>query len=166
MGRRAFIMGQTVRRCLRWLRNKEKPGNIFFVNHQFPLLGVMGSVTSGGNMIKNGSGVRIQLKVKEKSDSDARVVQGKIEKLRFRPQEAIKEFWFVTIPDHGLHLGLSAVNDCIQIGLATEDGGRISMGGKSYGWWSKMLKDYDDKEKFQPFVEALNNATWKNHFNA
>src|SRR3990167_5513048 len=101
MGKRAFIMGQTVRAVRRWLRNREKPGNVFFVNHLFPNMGFAGSTTAGGNMIKNGSAVRVSLKVKEKTDSDARIVHGKVEKLRFRLPETTKEFEFCTIPGFG-----------------------------------------------------------------
>jgi len=138
MGQRAFIMGQTVRAIRRWLRNRDKPGNVFFVNHSYPNLGFMGTTTAGGNMIKNGSAVRVSLKVKEKSDSDARIVRGKVEKLRFRLPDSTKEFTFVTIPDYGVHVGLSAVRDCVELGIADETSELYVPLSKGTGIWDEL----------------------------
>ena len=155
MGRRAKVMADFCRRASAWLRNKDRLCNVFMVNHLFALMGSTGSSTSGGEAIKNLSQVRVRLTPKEREEDGVMIVKGTIEKHRYRPDLSEgKEFYFVIVPGYGVHPGLSAVIDCINAGLAQRDR-TITLGKKSFGFWSKIKANLNEPDFFLPFNEAL-----------
>ena len=155
LGMRAKIMAEFMRDSSDLLRRKEKAGNVLVLNHPFANIGSRGSSTAGGETIKNLSQIRIRLQPQSHEEDRSIIVQGYVEKLRFTPIDYdAKTFKFVIKGGFGVHLGLSAVQDCISYGLAQESR-TINIGGKSMGYWKNLLADYNDRDKFKPFIEAL-----------
>lgn len=159
MGRRARIMGPFMRKLERALyRHRKTPALAFLTNHLHPNIGVPGSNTSGGKAIAFHCATRLRLSALEKLDDGTKIIEGKVTKLRFRtigtPDGAV--FKIVIKPASGVHVGLTAVQDCIDFGFAEQTQGRVSLDGKNYGFWSKMVYEKsDDPEFFAPFVKKL-----------
>lgn len=153
---RAKLLAEFMRAVKSWLQSKSRPSNVFILNHPFTIIGGQGSVTAGGESIRNGCQVRIRLKSQAVEEDRSVTIQGNVEKLRFTPDGYEgKGFKFVVKSGYGVHVGLSAVQDCIDLGLATQDR-TVSLGSKSYGYWKALVENYQDEERFQPFIEALN----------
>lgn len=156
-GIRAKRMASFCRKAVMAHRNKTLPTNTFMVNHL--RVNMKGNTeTPGGETIHFLSDVELKLARGKVYDSGAFTVQGRVDKLKFKRPMAdrtrTKEFQFVVIPGYGVHLGLTALNDCVFFGLAREDT-TIKMGGKSYGYLSRLLDRYQDDDLFEPFYESL-----------
>jgi len=156
MGLKARIDGNFMRRCEGiLLRRRQTPANVFIVNHLHPNLGVPGANTSGGKAIHNHSAIRIRLTLQEGYDDGTMLIEGKVVKLRFR-NDAPYRATFKLVLNHGVHPGLTAVQDALDQGLATKSNGVITLKGKSYGRHSLMMETkWKDPELFKPFLEAL-----------
>lgn len=156
MGLKARIDGNFMRRCEGILvRRRASPANLFIVNHLHPNLGVPGANTSGGKAIHNHSATRVRLLLQEGYDDGTMLVEGKVVKLRFR-NDAVYRATFKLVLNHGVHPGLTAVQDCLDQELATKSNGVITLKGKSYGRHSLMMETkWKDDELFKPFLEAL-----------
>lgn len=154
MGILARLMAKFARRTARTLRCKERESNVLLVNHEYQLMmGRGGSETPGGNKIKYLSALRIKLWVKERFDDGSLLVQGESDKVKF--DRSRTDFRFVICAGRGVHPGLSAVQECKELGLVAVDGGRVAMGGKSFGYFKHMLEKWSDAELFSPFLERL-----------
>lgn len=154
IGRRAKVMAEFMRALTFYVRMKEKPCNAFLVNHSYAIIGGRGTTTAGGEAIKNLSTVRIRLS-KDTDDEDALIVKGTVEYLRYAPESRPNKLFKVVVKSgHGIHPGLTAVRDAIEIGAAVEDR-TIKIGAKSFGFWKAMVDNWNDVERFQPFVDAL-----------
>lgn len=162
VGRRAKAMAQFCRRAVGSLRSAETPGAVFVVNHLHPIIGGRGSITPGGQTLEYLSGVRIQI-ISKKDDrfvgkETGEVLgilsKGYVRKLRFGGPG--REFQFFLIPGQGIHTGLSAMFDCIKLGLAVRET-TVKIGKKSYGYISKLIEAgrAEDDDKFDPFKKAL-----------
>lgn len=156
MGLKARIDGNFMRRCEGiLLRRRKTPANVFIVNHLHPNLGVPGANTSGGKAIHNHSATRVRLTLQEGYDDGTMLVEGKVVKLRFRG-DALYRATFKVVLNHGVHIGLTAVQDALDQGVATKSNGIIAMKGKSFGRHSLMMeKHWNDPKLFEPFMEAL-----------
>lgn len=156
MGRRAHVVAQFIRTVLPWVTAKSPPANVFLINHSFDNMGGMtqGQHTAGGDTVRNGSALRLRLRVVEREEDDSRVVLGTVDKFRFREGGEPQTFKFVTIPNFGIHVGLSAVQDCIDFGLTSGDR-TITLDGKSYGYRKTLRENYLDQDRFIPFIKAL-----------
>lgn len=155
VGQRAKLMAMFMRNVVMLLRTKKNSSVTFIINHIHPNIGSRGFSTVGGSTPRYLCPTRIRLSVVEKYDGEELRVQGKFEKLRYRLRQQEKRlFEIITVPSYGVHPGLTAVNDCVIYGLAKREG-QIRMGGKSYGFWKRMLQHYEDTEMFQPFINAL-----------
>lgn len=158
MGRRARVMAPIMRKLERLLiRHRVNPALVILCNHLHPNLGVPGSNTSGGKAIHFHSSTRIRLSVLEKYDDGSRSVEGKVFKLRFRdgaPNDAV--FYYFIKANLGVHVGLSALEDCLKFGLASKDNGIVKLNDKSFGRHSALIEQhYNDPERFAPFQAAL-----------
>lgn len=156
MGLKARIDGNFMRRCEGiLLRRRRTPANVFIVNHLHPNLGVPGANTSGGKAIHNHSQTRVRLTLQEGYDDGTMLVEGKVVKLRFR-NDAPYRATFKIVLNHGIHPGLTAVQDCLDQGIATKSNGVITLKAKSYGRHSVMMETkWKDDDLFKPFMEAL-----------
>jgi recombination protein RecA len=162
MGRRAMIMAQFVRKALRLIRMRSDK-TIFMVNHAYPVIGGRGTTTPGGEVKKYLASIRIQVKrryYKNKYDEypdGSYVIEGKVTKNRWGLKD--KVFWLFVLSGSGINKNLTAVYDCIQLGLV-ERGKTIKIGDQSFGYLKNVVdKAHEgDEEFFSPFYELLANV--------
>lgn len=158
MGLKARIMASFMRRLENiLLRRRVNPCSVFLVNHLHPSMGIPGANTSGGKAIHNHSATRLRLSLEEPYDDGSFLVSGKIVKLRIRGTAAYRaNFKVVMKADYGVHIGLTAIQDCLDQGLAENKAGRISLGTKTFGFHKKMIEEtFNELDQFQPFIAAL-----------
>lgn len=156
MGRRAKLMAVLSRKAIYTLRMKKNPANIFIVNHVQQLIGgIAGTTTPGGDSKKYLSGIRIRLKNAERFEDGSYHVQGTVEKNRFGYGQ--KVFNMVCLAGKGYHEGLSAVVDCVALGIAKKER-TIKMDENSYGFFSSLLEKArkDENDVFEIFKTKLN----------
>jgi len=170
MGRRAQEIGQFCRKALSALRDPNvEPKAVFVVNHDYAKIGGRGTATAGGTVLeaaknvsisiargwKNPKGVWEEKFIKDDEyERDDFIISGKINKLRFGG--AGRKFQLACILGRGIHIGMTAVLDCVHYGLATKEA-TVKLNGKSMGRIRKLVEaaaSGDDK-KFSPFIEAL-----------
>lgn len=156
MGQRAKSLNEAMRAMVFDLRYRELPGVLLMTNHAHPILNGQGTTTTGGVGPSFLCKTRIRLSIAEGGrKEDSTIAQGIVEKLTFKPPGVPwrSQFQVVMLPGYGVHVGLTAVNDCIQAGLATNER-TIKLGNKSFGFWSKMVEQHLDDDLFAPFLEA------------
>lgn len=152
MGRRAKIAATMSRKVNHNLKMRTTPSVFFFTNHVHQNIGFVGSTTAGGVTAKYMSQIRIKLKSVDDFD-EGTVLEGKVEKFNFGPDK--RSFHVLMIGGEGLHLGLSAMFDCIYTKRATAEK-VVKMDGKSYGRVNKIIEERNDEDLFKPFVQMLN----------
>jgi len=159
IGKRAKAVAQLSRRAVAALKLGEKPSAIFIINHLHPMIGGRFNYTPGGQTLEYLSGVRIRIQIKERiTSSEGELLgilsKGFVDKLRFGGPG--RTFQFVIIPGQGINPGLSAMFDCIELGLA-ERKSTIKIGKKSFGYISKLMEAgrAGDSDAFAPFYEQL-----------
>ena len=171
MGRRAFGMAQFSRLVSRALRDNETPTALFMINHWYEKMGTIGPAkqyTAPGGVVKeNLEKLRIQVKVpwvdylstgegkKEGRWEEGWIVEGKVEKNRSGRKNTT--FQVFIYGGQGVHVGMSALIDCLASGLAEiKSGGKVVMEGQEFGLLSKIVATRkDDSEFFVPFQNAL-----------
>lgn len=161
MGRRGMLMARLSRRIVHIQRKSQTPSIILATNHQHLRMGGTYDVLSQGPVITPGgetknylSSVRIQLKRDEKFPDGSYTVKGKVKKNKWGLIE--REFKMFCLSGKGFHPGLSAVIDCLELKLATKQkGGMIALGKTKIARMSTLVKGWDDKDQFTPFLEAL-----------
>ena len=159
-------MGLKARRIAPWMRQmlyvlKRTDACLFIVNHlhQIMTLG-NASTTHGGVAIHNSAHVRLRLSV-EKQDDEYIIVNGRLDKNRYGGKgKKGRPFKFVIVPNVGIHLGLSAVQDCNWLGLL-EDSPRIRLDGTDYGYFKNLAGRVQKGEDvdLEPFKEKLRAGT-------
>ena len=154
MGRRAHITAQFSRRMQNVLRNKENPSVVFIISHLSQIIGGRGSETTGGTAKKFLASLRIRLRRVESFDDGSYLIEGKLEKNRWGVED--KTFQMCYLSGKGFHTGLSAVFDCVTIGVAKRER-TVKMGENSYGFISKLFDQASKGEDavFEPFKDAL-----------
>jgi RecA/RadA recombinase len=160
MGRRAFLMAQFSRKGVHLLR--EKPGKtIFVINHYYPTIGGRGGDTPGGEVKKFLLSVRIHVKRKfvkgkyEEYPDGSYIIEGIVKKNRWGLKD--KTFNLFVLAGKGIHLGLTAMYDCVALKKATKDK-VIKIGDKSFGHLKDIVEQAQQGNDafFMPFFEALN----------
>lgn len=156
MGQRAKIMNEYMRATIADMRTHKTPFIHIQTNHAHPVLNGQGTTTSGGLGSAFGCAQRIRLSAAKREEDGTLITQGIVEKLRFRTAETGHRaaFEIVMLPGYGVHVGLTAVQDCINFGLAKLDR-TVTLKGKSYGFMSKLRENKDDPDVFQPFINEL-----------
>lgn len=159
MGRRAFLMAQFTRKALKLLRS-EDPKSIFMINHAYPRIGGRGVETPGGEVKKYLASMRIVVKRRylknkyEEFPDGSYIIEGTVVKNRWGHKD--RDFHLFVLAGYGIHIGLTAMYDLIDMGLV-ERGRSIKMDGVSFG----SLKDVimkahdDDLDFFIPFMEKI-----------
>lgn len=171
MGRRSFSMAQFTRRITRALRSIEIPTVLFLLNHQYEKIGTIGMAkqytSPGGEVKKNLEKLRIQMKVpwvdyissgdgkKEGRWENGWILEGKVEKNRSGAKSEV--FQVFVRGGQGVHVGMSAVIDCLASGIAeVKTAGKVVMDGQDFGSINKIVENkIDDKEFFVAFQNAL-----------
>jgi RecA/RadA recombinase len=158
MGRRAFLIGQFSRKGINTLRGTNKI--IFAINHEYPIIGGRGKDTPGGEVKKYLFSVRIQLKRKylkgkwlEYPDGSY-IIEGKVIKNRWGYKD--RQFNLFVLAGKGIHLGLTAMYDCVTLKLATAEKS-VKLGETSFGYIKNMTDKAQEGNEafFMPFIEAL-----------
>lgn len=143
------------------LSRRQSPAKAFMTNHCHVMFGSHGTSTNGGMAVMYNTGNRIRLSKVEELDNETIVVQGRMDRIKFKrkDEELAENFWCVIAPKIcGWHPGLTAVIDCEKYGMATRENGTIKVGNKSYGRLNQMVKRPADDKFFEPFYEKLRNA--------
>jgi RecA/RadA recombinase len=157
IGQRAKLVSKMARKAMYILKNKTSPAILFVINHKYAIIPGMGSTTAGGNVLKNAAVLRANIWIDESiTDSDknllASVVTGVTEKLRYGG--AKRRFKFVIVPGVGVSRNLTAVIDCVDLGLATR-GATMKIGETSMGRISALIEQESNDKKFEPFYNEL-----------
>lgn len=152
MGQRSRLMAQASRRYVHHLRFKKNPSIVFMINHVLQIIGGRGSSTSGGDVMKYLASMRVRISKQEPDDFGNFIIEGKIEKNRYGIQG--EKFQVYYLSGRGIHQGLTAANDCIYLGLASNER-VIKMDGISYGYWKKLVERADDPNIFKLFIDKL-----------
>jgi hypothetical protein len=168
MGDRARFLKDLTARAEGKLVNRDTPAVMIGINHQTTSLDPRnrGHITPGGTGFKFHSAVRISLWRKEvfpkPGDTDesrvmkGQVAEGTVEKLRFGGPG--RKFSVYIVPGRGVHLGMSAMFDCIHYKIGTRtDQGMIRLGTETFGRIGKLVDAaFEENDKvFDPFIEAL-----------
>jgi RecA/RadA recombinase len=164
MGVMAREIGQFVSKVVHFARQADEPGAIFLTNHLHPKIGslVTGQDTSGGEKKKFLAHIRIDLKRAYIGNSpvafeDGYLLRGRIDNNRFGYDK--REFYVFMMAGEGIHVGLTALWDCVLLGYAElsaksiKDSVVISMEGTSYGKMRNIIKE--SPEFFAPFINRL-----------
>jgi recombination protein RecA len=165
MGRRARLMGPFIRKVTHLMKKEGLSGNdkaVFAINHQHPAMGTRtyGTTTPGGETLKFLYAVRMNLKRKWITQSKSSfpdgsyVIEGKIIKNAFGYRDRM--FWLAVLAGSGIHHGLTAMWDCIELKEATFKSGIVQLGKDK--WRIRTLVDAaheGNTELFAPFVETL-----------
>ena len=167
MGVFAREMGQFAGKLINGQLRADEPGVVFLTNHVHPTIGgmVQGQITSGGEKKKYLAHVRIDLKRAFLGTSTADLgesflLRGRIDSNRFGYSK--REFHVFMVGGEGIHIGLTAMWDCIVSGLATlsakkiSESNTVSLDGQSMGKLGYIIKHRnDDPNFFVPFINAL-----------
>jgi len=165
IGSRAKVMAAASRRLVAWLRNVAEPKLFLAINHVQVPIGGRGHVTPGGDTIKYLAEARVMMYRNEGFDDGSFVTEFKVERLKHGGTNQERNGYLFIIPGMGLSPQMTAVLDCVELGLA-ERGNTLTLDlhGKEikFGYLSKvieMAKDPEQHKKFEPFFEAL--AAWE-----
>lgn len=166
MGVFAREIGRFTSKLNRIILRSDEPGIAFLTNHVHPTIGsmVQGQSTSGGETKKYLAHVRIDLKRAYIGNSpvnfgESYLLKGKIDSNRFGFSG--REFYVFIIAGEGIHIGLTALWDCVIAGHATlsaksiKDSVVINMDGQSFGKMRGLIENRNDKELFVPFINKL-----------
>lgn len=166
MGVFAREIGQFCNKLTHIALRSDEPGVVFLTNHVHPTIGsmVQGQTTSGGEKKKYLAQVRIDLKRAYIGNSpvnfgESYLLRGKIDSNRFGYSG--KEFYVFIVGGEGIHVGLTALWDCVIAKHATlsaksiKDSVVVSMDGESYGKFRTILENRNDKDFFAPFINKL-----------
>lgn len=160
MGRRAFLMAQFTRKALKILRSPDTAKTIFMINHAYPKIGGRGLGTPGGEVKNYLTSIRIAVKRRylkgkyEEFPDGSYIIEGTVVKNRWGLKD--KEFHLFVLAGHGIHIGLTAMYDLIDLGLV-ERGRSIKMDGVSFGSLKDVIMKAHDgnAEFFLPFIDKL-----------
>jgi RecA/RadA recombinase len=166
MGVFAREIGQFANKLTHIALRSDEPGVVFLTNHVHPTIGsmVQGQTTSGGEKKKYLAQVRIDLKRAYIGNSpvnfgESYLLRGKIDSNRFGFSG--REFYVFIIGGEGIHIGLTALWDCVIAGHATlsaksiKDSVIVNMDGQSFGKMRTIIANRNDKEFFVPFINKL-----------
>jgi len=166
MGVFARETGRMVNKAKQIIMQADEPGVVFFTNHLHPKIGAMvsGQDTSGGEKKKYLCHVRIDLKRAYIGNSpvsfgESWLLKGKVDDNRYGYSK--REFYVFMLGGEGIHVGLTALWDCVIAKYATlsaqsiKDSVVVNMDGQSFGKFRTILKEKDNPEFFVPFINRL-----------
>lgn len=166
MGVMAREIGQFTSKVVHFTRQADEPGVVFLTNHLHPKIGAMlsGQDTSGGEKKKFLAHIRIDLKRAYIGNSavdfgESYLLKGHIDHNRFGFPK--RDFYVFILGGQGIHLGLTALWDCVMKGYASlsaksiKDSVSVNLDGQDFGKFRTILKEKDNPEFFVPFINRL-----------
>lgn len=170
VGVRAKITADFARRTANKLQMASFPKAMFVVNHVHDPIGGRGHITPGGETLKYMANVRLWLYRLETFKDGSFCAEAKVEKLKYGGVNPNRKGLLFVIPGFGISPEMTAVMDCINLGLA-ERSSRVMMDildqktgkfkSRSMGYLEKNLIEWAKEGKrfqFDPFFEALAKA--------
>ena len=171
MGARAKLLAKFSRAVIKILRDddhskKTNPKTIFGINHMYPNIGSRGNTTPGGEVKNYLAAIRIQLKRRyfknkwEEFPDGSYILEGTVVKNRCGYKG--RTFHLFSLAGKGIHLGLTAMYDGIQLGVVDKSKS-IKIGEQTFGYMKDIVKEAQsgNEEFFTPFFTALNNIQMK-----
>jgi RecA/RadA recombinase len=160
MGRRAFLLAQFTRKALKIMRSDE-PKTIIMINHAYPRIGGRGLDTPGGEVKKYLSSIRIAVKRKyvkgkyEEYPDGSYIIEGTVVKNRWGLKD--RTFNLFVLSGEGIHLGLTALYDAMNLGIVKKIGRTYKIGEQSFGSIKEIIMQAHagNDEFFNPFIQCL-----------
>ena len=168
IGARAFNMSQFTRQIARELRYSALGTFSFLANHRYKEIatGLRFSTYNapGGQVKENMSFIRIEPRIpyidvgsakKVGRFGDGWIFEGKVLKNRFGLSHS--DFWVFIIGGQGIHFGLTAMFDCVKLGLAKLNTGAtitLKSTGEELGRVTKIVEERNNYD-FSMFHNAL-----------
>lgn len=168
MGRRAFPMAQYSRLMNRELKYAEKGTFSFMANHRYEKIGTglaFATYNAPGGVVKeNMAHINIENKVpyfnkKQMQFGDVWIFEGKVLKNRFGMSHS--DFWVCVVGGQGIHRGLTALFDCVKLGMADIASGNklvIKDTGEDLGRVSEIIAKRDELSE-RGFFEQFHDLT-------
>jgi len=169
VGQEAKTLNDVAKRVNTWLRLNEDPKWYFVINHTSPNIGGQGFSTPGGRKTKYLAIVRAWIRRIESDwpkDTGNFVAEVAIQKLKYGAKG--RKGWVYFIPGFGISREMTAVTDCIKLGLAKADNtiklNVMDGDDKEFKWMSQgrigtlaeqALEPEKHQNTFEPFYEAL-----------
>ena len=166
MGKQGWNMAKFSRTTIRNMQLRKSPAVVICTNHMHPVFGsrVNAIGTSGGVTKEYMTTYRFLLKklywnkktqlIRLSKDEPpiGWVIEGRLDKNR--TGFAFTKFHVVMIMGEGLHVGFSALYDCLINGYAELDR-VVKMDDTSYGNMVDFIRNRNDDKIFKPFIDKL-----------
>ena len=159
MGRRAMLVAKLARKAIKLGSQKDEPLVMFATNHIHQIIGGRGTISSGGVVKDYLSTTQLRISIKETFDDGSSLIGGKVDKNSFGFGK--RTFFLFNLAGYGIHAGLTAMYDCIMLGIAKSDR-TITLGDKKFGYAKKIIEAAEDQEMFEPFINALKERSEQN----
>lgn len=166
IGVHARESGQLTGKLVHVALRSTSPGTVMLTNHVHPKIGsmVQGQDTSGGVKKKYLAHIRLDVNQAYIGNSavnfgESWLLRGRVDHNRYGYSK--REFYVFMLGGEGIHVGLTALWDCVIAGYATlsaksiRDSVTVSLDGKSYGKMRHIIDHRDDQGLFNDFVNVL-----------
>jgi hypothetical protein len=161
MGRRAKMIGTWVKQMFSIVKYNKEEKIFIATNHLFANIGTIpGTYTPGGRTLQGFTSLHLKIQKARKGmkpitfDNGSWLLSGSVEETNFGAKGM--GFNLFVVGGWGVHRGITAIYDCLSFGLAEEDKGNISIGGKKVGKLKTMVNDFTKDENFEPFLFTIN----------
>jgi RecA/RadA recombinase len=168
VGEKPFVMGRVAGRLLRAVLTSTYSRTIFLLNHEHPTFGSLvrgGTATGGGEKKKYLSHERIRVQQAYLGTSvinfeKGYLIKGKVDNNRFGYDKGL--FYGFIIKGQGIHIGLTAMWECIALKYASvsadaiREGTSVKMDGTNFGKIGDIIENRDKEPGFfLPFINSL-----------
>jgi len=158
--KRATLVARFSRKSNSAILTRKNPMILFATNHAHVIVSGHGHLSSGGVTMKYLEAVRFFLRqsaadnIKSGDEVLAYCLTGVVEKLRYGGKG--RSFKVMLISGQGIRKNLTAMQDCVTLGLA-ERGAMVKVEGNIVGRVSELVEAdlAGQDKKFDPFYEAL-----------
>lgn len=154
MGRRAKAIVQVTRKMGKVFRQEFAP-TFLAVNHYLQKIGEKGYYVPGGEAKNYLFSVRVRLQQlkDERFEDGSYILRGFVEKNRWGGGRDGNQFEVFIQSGMGIHRGLTAVLDCLSLGIVAK-GSWVSVGENKFRL-KELRESWADPDTYQPFYEAL-----------
>jgi len=163
VGQRAKVINNAARQLMARLRVADDPKLFFLINHKHDKIGgtMSGVFTPGGKTKNFACNVRLWMyRVDSKFDSwpGSFLAEMRVVKLTHGGADPSRKGLVFIIPGYGVSQEMTAVFDCVTLGLAKR-GAKLSLNGENVAQIGELIEmaqePWNHIEVFQPFFDAL-----------